>query len=202
MKPILVLYATREGHTRRVAEWLAGRARTRGLPVETINAKQVPAGFSLDNYSAAILAASVHLGRHESEIAKFVKARSAALNGMAAAFLSVSLAEAGAEDKDAPPEGRAHAEAEVKKMIDHFLAKTGWRPVRVLPVAGALSYTKYNFLVKFLMKRIARRAGGSTDTSRDHDYTDWTALDRFEDDFFRAIPQNVSLSAETEPEHR
>ena len=29
------------------------------------------------------------------------------------------------------------------------------------------------------MKRITKHAGGSTDTSRDHEYTDWVALDRF-----------------------
>ena len=28
------------------------------------------------------------------------------------------------------------------------------------------------------MKRIACKAGGDTDTSRDYDYTNWAALDR------------------------
>jgi hypothetical protein len=32
-----------------------------------------------------------------------------------------------------------------------------------LPVAGALAYSKYNFLVKLAMKRIARHNGASTD---------------------------------------
>ena len=32
----------------------------------------------------------------------------------------------------------------------------------------------------------AKRAGGSTDTSRDHVYTDWAALDRFVDGFVKA----------------
>jgi menaquinone-dependent protoporphyrinogen IX oxidase len=31
------------------------------------------------------------------------------------------------------------------------------------------------------MKRISKQAGGATDTSRDHEYTDWAALDRFLD---------------------
>jgi menaquinone-dependent protoporphyrinogen oxidase len=37
------------------------------------------------------------------------------------------------------------------------------------------------------MKRIARKSGGSTDTSRDHDYTDWAALDLFVQEFVEAI---------------
>jgi len=49
-------------------------------------------------------------------------------------------------------------------------------------VAGALSYTKYNFLVRFVMKRIAKAQGASTDTSRDHELTDWEALDHIVDE--------------------
>jgi hypothetical protein len=36
------------------------------------------------------------------------------------------------------------------------------------------------------MKEIARRAGGPTDTSRDYEFTDWAALDRFVADAARA----------------
>jgi menaquinone-dependent protoporphyrinogen oxidase len=32
------------------------------------------------------------------------------------------------------------------------------------------------------MKRIAKEAGGATDTSRDYEYTDWVGLDRFVDE--------------------
>jgi menaquinone-dependent protoporphyrinogen oxidase len=32
------------------------------------------------------------------------------------------------------------------------------------------------------MKRIARKAGAPTDTSRDHEFTNWPALDRFVED--------------------
>ena len=42
-----------------------------------------------------------------------------------------------------------------------------------------LLYTQYNVLIRFVMKRIAKHAGGATDTSRDHEYTDWVALDQF-----------------------
>jgi menaquinone-dependent protoporphyrinogen oxidase len=64
-------------------------------------------------------------------------------------------------------------------MIDVFVQETGWRPPYVLPVAGALAYSKYNFFIKLIMKTISRMAGGPTDTSRDYEFTDWVALDRF-----------------------
>ena len=52
----------------------------------------------------------------------------------------------------------------------------------VKPVAGALLYSKYNPLVRFVMKRIAKEAGAAHDTSRDYEYTDWVGLDRFVDE--------------------
>jgi menaquinone-dependent protoporphyrinogen oxidase len=66
--------------------------------------------------------------------------------------------------------------------MEKFFVDTGWRPQRVKPIAGALLYSKYNPLVRFVMKRIARKAGTRTDTSRDYEYTDWVSLDRFIDE--------------------
>jgi menaquinone-dependent protoporphyrinogen oxidase len=60
----------------------------------------------------------------------------------------------------------------------------------VLPVAGALVYSKYSFFTKLIMKTISRRAGGPTDTSRDYEFTDWVALDRFVLD--RVVPTQVN----------
>jgi menaquinone-dependent protoporphyrinogen oxidase len=182
MRPILVLYATRQGQTRRIAEHLAAAARSRGLAADTADAARVPAGFSLADYGAAIVAASAHLGKHEREMVEFVRRHKGELESVPSVFVSVSLSEAGAEDASAPPERRAHAAADVQRMIDDFLKETGWHPAKIKAVAGAILYTKYNFLVRFVMKRIARAAGGDTDTSRDHEYTDWAALDRLIDD--------------------
>ena len=182
MKPILVLYATREGHTRRIAEHIAATIRSRGYSADVADAAELPPDFSMDAYDAAILAASVHQEKHEKEMASFVKRFRDELECMRTIFLSVSLSEAGAQDLTATPEHRAEAAADVRKMIDAFLHETGWHPSKVHGVAGALSYTKYNSLVRFVMKRIARAQGASTDTSRDHDLTDWEALDHIVDE--------------------
>ena len=53
-------------------------------------------------------------------------------------------------------------------------------------VAGALRYTHYNWLKRWMMKRIVTKAGGNTDTSRDYEYTDWAAVRAFADEFRRA----------------
>jgi len=179
MKPVAVLYATREGQTQRIAEHVAAGLRGRGLDATASNVRERDAGSDLDAYAAVVLAASVHAGQHEREMIELAKTHRERLDGMPNAFLSVTLSEAGAERTGATAGERARSSADVTKMIDRFVHDTGWHPKRIVPVAGALRYTRYNFLVRFVMKRIARASGGSTDTSRDHEYTDWKALDDF-----------------------
>lgn len=183
MKPLLVLYASQEGQTQRIADQLGIRLRENGLSCEVINVKYPPADFSLKNYGSAILAASVHAGKHQREMVHFVLKNKQRLEQMRTAFLSVSLSQAGVQDRNATSERRQRAAADVNSMINRFLAKTQWHPTRAEPVAGALTYSKYNPFIRFIMKRIARRAGASTDASRDHEFTDWAALDRFLGDF-------------------
>jgi menaquinone-dependent protoporphyrinogen oxidase len=109
------------------------------------------------------------------------------LNRIPAFFSSVSLSEAGAEDAAAPPAKRAQAQANVKQMIGTFLAETGWTPPQIKPLAGALMYSKYNFAIRFVMKRIGRKEGKPTDTSRNYEFTDWEDLDRTVDAFAEGL---------------
>jgi menaquinone-dependent protoporphyrinogen oxidase len=179
MKPILVLYATRAGHTQRIAEYIARALSTRGAACEVMDVAEPLQTLDFAAYEAAILAASVHGGHHEREMIEFVKAHRHELERLKTVFLSASLSEAGAEDAARPGELRDKARSDVARMIEDFVAATGFRATITRPVAGALLYTQYNWLLRFVMRLISKREGGSTDTSRDHDYTDWAALDRF-----------------------
>lgn len=179
MRPVAVFYATREGHTRRIAEHVAATLRQRGLDAVVGDVRSRQAALPPGPYAGVVVAASVHAGRHEPEMVRFVKEHRAEIESVPNAFISVTLSEAGAERSDATPAEHAKFVSGVQEVINRFLDETGWRPKHVKPVAGALLYTQYNFLIRFVMKRIARAEGGSTDTSRDHEYTDWAALDRF-----------------------
>ena len=185
-KRVGVFFATREGHTQRIAERIAADLRTLGFDADLLAVRH-PLPFSLNNYSAAALAASVHAGSHEKEMVQFVKEHRSELEGIPTAFLSVTLSEAGAEMRDKTPIEHARFVLDVDKMLGQFFNETGWRPTLVKPVAGALLYTRYGFLVRLIMRRIARKAGAATDTSRDYVYTDWVGLDIFVDDFAAEI---------------
>jgi menaquinone-dependent protoporphyrinogen oxidase len=179
MKRIGVFYATREGHTRLVAERVTADLRARGFDAAATNVWDNVAKASLEVYWGAVLAASVHGGKHEREMVKFIKSHLRELNRMPTAFLSVTLSEAGVERPGSTAEQRAQCNADVQLMMENFFKETGWRPKFTLPVAGALLYSRYNFVLRFVMKRIAKKMRAGTDTSRDYDYTDWPALDRF-----------------------
>jgi menaquinone-dependent protoporphyrinogen oxidase len=77
----------------------------------------------------------------------------------------------------ATPEARAAAAKHVGEQLSAFAETTGWHPARVVPVAGALLYTHYNPLVRWMMKKIAKSEAMPTDTSKDYEFTNWGALD-------------------------
>jgi menaquinone-dependent protoporphyrinogen oxidase len=179
MKPIAILYATREGQTRRIAEHVAATLRARSFTVSVANVHALSPTFALADYGAVILAASVHAGRHEREMVAFAKQHRTELETMNAAFLSVSMSEASAERASSSPEMRAQGAKDTREAIEAFFTETGWHPAQVKPIAGALLYREYGFLKRVLMRMIVKKKGGDIDTSRDYEYTDWDALDRF-----------------------
>jgi menaquinone-dependent protoporphyrinogen oxidase len=79
------------------------------------------------------------------------------------------------------------ARRETQAMVDKFVRETGWQPSRVETIAGALVYSQYNIFVRHLMKLIAKREGGPTDTSQDYDYTNWDAVEKFARDFAESV---------------
>ena len=58
-------------------------------------------------------------------------------------------------------------------------------------------YSKYNFVIRFVMTLIARKAGVPVDTSRDYEFTDWPKLDRLVEEFVQSIASNDGDSSRT-----
>jgi len=63
-----------------------------------------------------------------------------------------------------------------------MLDETAFSPDLVGTFAGALLYSRYGWLKRRIMRSIVRREGGDTDMTRDYEYTNWEAIDRFADD--------------------
>ncbi len=176
--PVLIAYATHQGHTRVIAEYVAAALRVRDVETEVVDVADPPP-LDLTEYDAVVLAASVHLGRHQKEMVRFVKVFREELAVRPTAFLSVSMSETTAANDNNTTEARAEAAERVAEQVESFFDETEWTADHVQPVAGALMYSEYGLVTRFVMKMIAKSTGAATDTSRDHVYTDFAALERF-----------------------
>ncbi len=145
----------------------------RGVDVQLREVDEAGRPPPLD-YDGVIVAASVHEGKHQAAILDWLKHHAASLNGMPTAFASVCLA--AADDTD-------EARAATREYIDDMEDDTGWTPTRSITVAGALQYREYDFVTRLVMRVLMRLGDHPTDISRDHEYTDWDAVERFAGDF-------------------
>jgi menaquinone-dependent protoporphyrinogen oxidase len=185
---VLILFATQEGQTGRIAEHLASRLQDLGVQTEVRRMVSADDSFDPDRYDGLILGASIHYGHHPSFLLQWVRKQRGVLGRIPAAFFSVCLSAGG---PGARPET---AQAYLAKFLD--AAK--WQPALSASFAGALLYTRYPWWKKGLMLMILRMAGGDTDASRDFEYTDWQAVEAFAESFrkrLRGVPENAARAS-------
>jgi menaquinone-dependent protoporphyrinogen oxidase len=168
---ILVLYATTDGQTGRIAGAIGRTLREVGAEVEVVNAATRRArAIGPQRFDGIIVAASVHAGGYQRSILRWTRSHLAELNRRPHAFVSVCL---GVLQHDPA------VDRELTAIAERFFQKSGWRPRQVKVVAGALLYTQYSWWKRRIMRRIVAKAQGDTDTSRDYEYTDWAELAAF-----------------------
>jgi menaquinone-dependent protoporphyrinogen oxidase len=165
MCDVPVFYATVDGHTRRIAECVAETLRAEEFTSAPIEIGSADAErFDWSGARAVFVGAPIHFGKHPRSAAQFVERHREVLNAKPSAFFSVSL---GCGFGIAPEVEAARAQAR------NFMKDTGWRPELNASFGGMLAYRRYGLLRRMVMRRMARKAGGPTDTSRNHEFTDW-----------------------------
>jgi menaquinone-dependent protoporphyrinogen oxidase len=165
-----VFYGTSEGQTRRIAERIAGILREQGFESEALDLSSAKRVVDWNHIDAVIVGGSIHIGRHQQVVSDFVARELVHLVVRPSAFFSVSLAAASSNASEVDA---------ARALAAKFTQNAGWQPGRVACFAGRLAYTKYGFFKRWMMKQIAAREGAPTDTTRDHEFTDWTAVREF-----------------------
>lgn len=171
---VLIIYGTTEGQTRKITRFMADRVRERGYDVTLIDSTDLPKRFDIGSFDVIMAAGSVHQGHHQASLFQFVRDHLEDLQARPTAFVSVSLSMASEDDAD---------RRDAAECADRFLDVAGWTPTVTHLVAGALRYSQYDFFKGWILKAIAGAKGASTDTSKDHEFTDWQDLDAFVDAF-------------------
>ncbi len=177
---ILIVYGSNYGQTARIANRMHRLLLERGFTVTMRKGSTLPPEFCPVDFDGVLIGASMIVGGYQKYIRTFVRRHAGVLNAVPSAFFAVS----GSAGSTNPLE-----RAEAQRRMEGFCRECDWHPTLTASIAGAIAYTKYNVLLRWVMKRISRKEGGSTDTSRDHEYTDWTQVEHFTIDFAEHVEE-------------
>ena len=182
MRKVLIIFATREGQTEKVARRIAAELAGAHVHVRLLDAKEPPADIAADlgNYDLLVFGASMHAGGLEREIVDLVNRNGARIEQSRRSFFLVLLS-AATKQPELREKWLADARAKMEEQLEVDFPDCEM-------IAGALAYTRYSAPVRWMMKRIAGKAGGDTDTSRDYEYTDWKQVERYARRLLDALP--------------
>lgn len=170
---VLIVYASTEGQTRKIARRIADRIADAGQAVELLPVSEAR-DMDFRRFDRAIVAASIHAGHYQRKMTDFLSDAAEDLRDLPTLFLSVSLAAAGHDAED----WRG-----LDRIFDDLTEVTGWTPDRVEQIAGAYTPSQYDVFRRFIMRRIIAAKDPDADLDADREYTDWTALEKIVDDW-------------------
>lgn len=183
---ILVVYGTTDGHTSKVALRLGMELRHAGADADVLMASRAAPGP--EGYDAVIVAASLQAGKYQKPVRNWLRKYARELRGKTSAFVSVCMM---------VRDPREETQLKLRNIMFDFADSCGWMPGDLKPVAGALAYTRYHWFKRWAVKQMAARTGGDTDTSRDHEYTDWADLAAFAAGFAARVERRRDLNLRT-----
>ncbi len=167
---VLIVFASSYGQTRRIAGRIAELLAKHDIEVDIVDARERKPFVRSARWDAVVVGASIIARGHQPTVRDFIMRNLDDLNAMPSAFFSVSASAGSVHAKN------REAAATLRK---DFLEEMGWHPSLDVSFAGAINFTEYNWLLRQYMKYAAKLNGGSTDTSRDHEYTDWNQVEDF-----------------------
>ncbi len=165
---MLLLYATHDGQSRRIAEHIAARLATSEIMARPQDlACGIPTQADLAVAGLVVVVVAVRYGRHLSQAERFLSVLRTVPTQVPLVLLSVNLT-ARKPGKDTPA-GNPY----LRKAI----ARHRLEPVLAAAVAGRLDYTRYGWLDRQMIRLIMRMTGGPTDARTCIEFTVWQQVD-------------------------
>ncbi|CAM3819234.1 menaquinone-dependent protoporphyrinogen IX dehydrogenase [Parendozoicomonas haliclonae] len=164
----LILYATRDGQTQRIAECISQQLQEGGLSVELVNLND---GVEVDltRYDSVLIGAPIRYGHHLKVVRRFIDRNLLQLSHMPCGFFSINLTARKPEKQD----------PDTNRYMQKFLSKSLWKPGYLGVLAGSLQYSRYAWYDRLMIQLIMKITGGSTDSSVDVEYTNWERVKGF-----------------------
>lgn len=183
-----IYYATHDGHTASIAQFLETKLCGLGVDAEAIDlARETPPVGELASPDSCVVLAAIRYG-HPLEPATRLMKMLAPLTPMKPVIvLLVNLTAR-------KPQKRS---AETNNYLRKWLARTGVKPLLAEAIPGKLNYPIYRWFDRLMIQFIMTLTGGPTDPTLVVDFTDWERLDALASEIAAAAPRNFQLSDET-----
>jgi len=170
MAGFVVAYISANGQTKKIAEAVAAALKDKGMPAALVDIKKARGKIDAKDLKGVFLGGYIHAGKYPGGLFGFVARNRQVLSSIPVYFFTACLAAKVATE-------------ESKKTMDGYLESfrktSGIAPTTAAFFAGAVPYTKYNPIVRAIMRKINESTGGDCDTTRDFEYTDWQAVKKF-----------------------
>jgi len=186
MRPVLIVCDGYHGQTQKIGETLAAMLRSSGHDAHVADPAHAST-LNLARFDAILIGGAIHYGGVPRRLLEFVRAHRVELSSTPCAFFAVCMAAARHDDA---------SKREVQTYLARFSEETGLTPARSIAFGGALRYTKYDRLLRFIIRFIAKSNGDPTDTTRDHEMTDWSQVLAFARQLADDLDQRGVLAAE------
>lgn len=150
MSKVLVVYGTKSGCTKGVAERIGETLSARGANVEVVTAESLedPTGFD-----AIVVGSGVRAGTWHPAAREWVGANADVLKKLPVAFFTCGLVITQGHDK----------ESEVRAYTDALIAETGIEPISIGVFAGWNEPKEFSFLERSVMKLMKAPQGDFRD---------------------------------------
>ncbi len=174
---VLICFHSGEGQSTKIVDRIRDVLEGAGAAVVVSTAEDDPC---TEGFDGVVVGDSIHLGKHSRQLKRWISRHGSELDALPVALFQVSLTSA---DHDEEHTAEAH------KLVADLLDATGLDPDLVAMFAGSIAFTRYGWLKRRMMAKIAaeRSGGAEADTSRDLEYTDWDDVEHFARDALAMI---------------
>ena len=167
MKKTAIIYSSTDGHTVKICEKIIEIIKHESII--SLSSIEEADSLDLESYDFILVGASIRYGNHKANLFSFIKNNLESLNKKDTAFFNVN-AVARKEDKNTPA---------TNPYLIKFLKKVAWKPTLLEVFAGKISYPKYHFFDKHMIRFIMWMSKGPTDSSKVFEFTDWKKVESF-----------------------
>ena len=167
MKKTAIIYSSTDGHTVKICEKIIEIIKNESII--SLSSIEEADSLDLESFDFILVGASIRYGNHKANLFSFIKNNLESLNKKDTAFFNVN-AVARKEDKNTPA---------TNPYLIKFLKKVAWKPTLLEVFAGKISYPKYHFFDKHMIRFIMWMSKGPTDPSKVFEFTDWKKVESF-----------------------